>query len=36
MRSDLKWHSYTPAPELRSIEEFFAIVNADDTGCFFG
>lgn len=36
MRSDLKWHSYTPAPESRSIEEFFAIVNADDAGCFFG
>ena len=36
MRSDLKWHSYTPAPESRSIEEFFAIVNADENGCFFG
>ncbi|WP_285258492.1 DUF3024 domain-containing protein [Halopseudomonas bauzanensis] len=32
MRSDLNWHSYTPEPESRSIEEFFAIVN----GCFFG
>uniref|UniRef100_UPI001FDFA8BA DUF3024 domain-containing protein n=1 Tax=Saccharospirillum impatiens TaxID=169438 RepID=UPI001FDFA8BA len=36
MRSDLKWHSYTPEPESRSIEEFFAIVNADENGCFFG
>ncbi|SDG58577.1 Protein of unknown function [Onishia taeanensis] len=36
MRSDLKWHSYTPAPESRSIEEFFAIVSADENGCFFG
>jgi hypothetical protein len=36
MRSDLKWHSYTPEPESRSIEEFFAIVNSDENGCFFG
>lgn len=36
MRSDLKWHSYTPKPESRSLEEFFAIVNADENGCFFG
>ncbi|MBZ9556777.1 MULTISPECIES: DUF3024 domain-containing protein [unclassified Modicisalibacter] len=36
MRSDLKWHSYTPEPESRSIEGFFAIVSADKNGCFFG
>jgi hypothetical protein len=36
MRSDLKWHSYAPEPESRSIEGFFAIVNADENGCFFG
>src|SRR5690554_4408793 len=36
MRSELKWQSYTPEPESRSIEEFFAIVNADENGCFFG
>ncbi|MFA5700055.1 MAG: DUF3024 domain-containing protein [Desulfuromonas sp.] len=36
MRSDLKWHSYTPEPESRSIEEFFAVVNDDENGCFFG
>ena len=36
MRSDLKWLSYTPEPESRSIEEFFAIVNADENSCFFG
>ena len=29
MRSDLKWHLYMPEPELRSIEEFFAIVSAE-------
>lgn len=36
MRSDLRWHSYTPEPEAGSIEEFFAIVRADENGCFFG
>jgi|SRR5690554_581519 len=36
MRSDLKWHSYAPEPESRSIEGFFALVSADENGCFFG
>lgn len=36
MRGDLKWYSYTPEPESRSIEEFFAIVNTDEHRCFFG
>ncbi|SHM08729.1 DUF3024 domain-containing protein [Vreelandella subglaciescola] len=36
MRSDLKWHSYTPKPEARSVEEVFAVVNADENDCFFG
>lgn len=36
MRSDLKWHSYPPEPELRSIEDFFAVVDADEHSCFFG
>ncbi len=36
MRGDLKWHSYAPESEPRSIEEFFAIVNADENCCFFG
>ncbi|WP_409525173.1 DUF3024 domain-containing protein [Nitrincola sp. MINF-07-Sa-05] len=36
MRSDLKWHLYTPAPESRTIEEFFAIVREDKNCCFFG
>ncbi|WP_227712225.1 DUF3024 domain-containing protein [Marinobacter zhanjiangensis] len=30
------WHSYTPQPGSPSIEEFFAIVNTDKNGCFFG
>ncbi len=36
MPSDLRWHLYTPEPESRSIEEFFAIVHADENSCFFG
>ena len=36
MRSDQKWHLYTPQPESASIEEFFAIVKADANACFFG
>ena len=36
MRSDLKWHGYTPEPEVSAIEDVFAIVNADEHGCFFG
>lgn len=36
MRSDLRWHSYTPEPESGSIEEFFSILSADENGCFFG
>src|SRR3970282_1846319 len=26
MRSDLKWHSYEPAPEVSAIDEFLAVV----------
>jgi DUF3024 family protein len=36
MRRDLKWHSYDPAPEVRSIEEFVALVAEDQHACFFG
>ena len=36
MKSDLKWHSYSPAPEVKSIEEFFEIVSEDSQCCFFG
>ncbi|MDN6298328.1 MAG: DUF3024 domain-containing protein [Halomonas sp.] len=36
MRSDLKWHLYTPRPEARSVEEMFAVVNSDENDCFFG
>lgn len=36
MRADLKWHSYEPAPEVAAIDEFLAVVQKDEYGCFFG
>lgn len=35
-RADLKWHSYPPSPEVKTIEDFFEIVDKDECGCFFG
>ncbi len=35
-RADLKWHGYQPKPEVASVEQFLAIVDADEYGCFFG
>jgi hypothetical protein len=35
-RADLKWHSYQPHPETRTIEDFLAIVDEDEYCCFFG
>jgi hypothetical protein len=35
-RADLKWHSYMPNPEVASIEDFLAVVQKDEHGCFFG
>lgn len=35
-RADLKWHSYQPHPEVRTIEDFLAIVDEDEYCCFFG
>ena len=35
-RADLKWHTYTPHPKAKSIEEFLDIVEADTHACFFG
>lgn len=34
MRQDLKWHRYTPIPEVNSLEEFFAVV-AEDANAYF-
>lgn len=35
-RSDLKWHAYPPAPEVKNLEEFLEIVDIDQNGCFWG
>ena len=35
-RSDMKWHRYEPAPEVRLVEDFLALVEQDEHGCFFG
>jgi hypothetical protein len=35
-RRDLKWHSYEPKPEVRSVEEFASVVAEDANACFFG
>lgn len=36
MRADLKWHGYTPNPQVGSIEKFLALVAEDKHACFFG
>ena len=35
-RADLKWHRYDPVPEVDSVENFLALIEADEFGCFFG
>ena len=35
-RTDLKWHSYPPAPEVASLEVFLALVGEDKHHCFKG
>lgn len=35
-RADMRWHLYDPAPEVESVEEFLALVEADPHACFFG
>ena len=35
-RSDLKWHSYQPKPEVKSLNEFIKLVEEDKHGCFWG
>ncbi|WP_163717713.1 DUF3024 domain-containing protein [Mangrovibacterium lignilyticum] len=36
LRADLKWHSYQPAAEVQTIEEFLKVVDEDSHGCFWG
>lgn len=35
-RADLKWHSYPPAPTVKSIEDFVKLVEKDEHACFWG
>jgi hypothetical protein len=35
-RRDLKWHSYEPRPEVKSVEDFASLVAEDAQACFFG
>jgi len=35
-RADLKWHSYEPEPEVKTLEEFLDVVEKDEYSCFFG
>lgn len=36
MRQDLKWHCYEPDAQVKSIEQFFEVIEMDEFGCFFG
>lgn len=36
MRADLKWHSYSPKPTVKTIKAFFKLVDDDERACFFG
>ena len=35
-RADLKWHSYEPKSEVKSIEQFVSLVEQDKHFCFWG
>jgi len=35
-KADMKWHSYSPVPEVDSFEEFLALVENDEHCCFYG
>lgn len=35
-KSDLKWHSYEPLSEVKSLEQFLITVGEDKHACFFG
>ncbi|ELV8627183.1 DUF3024 domain-containing protein [Vibrio cidicii] len=36
MKSDLKWHIYEPVPEVKTLEVFFEVLDADAYECFWG
>ena len=35
-RADLKWHRYDPDAEVQNLEDFLAVVERDEGGCFYG
>ncbi len=35
-RADLKWHCYEPNSEVKSLEDFLAVVEKDEYCCFYG
>jgi hypothetical protein len=35
-RADLKWHSYSPHPQVKAVQEFLALVEQDQHACFWG
>lgn len=35
-RADLKWHRYEPDAEVRTLEDFVAVVEKDEFCCFYG
>ena len=35
-RSDLKWHSYSPKPTVKTLDEFVKLVDEDKHYCFWG
>lgn len=36
MRADLKWHEYQEAPTVKSVNDFFILVDRDEFSCFWG
>ena len=36
MKRDLKWHGYEPNLDVKSLDAFFAVIERDQYGCFFG
>jgi hypothetical protein len=34
--ADLKWHRYEPNSEVKTLEEFLAVVEKDEYCCFYG
>ena len=35
-RADMKWHRYDPLPEVKTLDKFIDVVEADEYGCFYG